>query len=58
MRESIRYFPTMVRWVGFRQTSIEVNHAAREEGTSNYNFKKLFNLALDIMLAYSDKPYD
>lgn len=56
MRESIRYFPTMVRWVGFRQTSIAVNHAAREEGTSNYNFKKLFNLALDIMLAYSDKP--
>ncbi|WP_373399127.1 glycosyltransferase family 2 protein [Algoriphagus halophilus] len=56
MRESIRYFPTMVKWVGFRQTSMEVVHAKREEGTSNYNFGKLFNLALDIMLAYSDKP--
>ncbi|SFB61516.1 glycosyltransferase family 2 protein [Algoriphagus aquimarinus] len=56
MRESIRYFPTMVKWVGFRQTSIEVVHAERTEGTSNYNFKRLFNLALDIMLAYSDKP--
>jgi len=56
MRERIRYFPTMVQWVGFEQTSINVVHASREEGSSNYNFKKLFNLALDIMLAYSDKP--
>ncbi|WP_339698800.1 glycosyltransferase family 2 protein [Algoriphagus aquimarinus] len=56
MRESIRYFPTMVKWVGFRQTSIEVIHAERTKGNSNYNFKRLFNLALDIMLAYSDKP--
>lgn len=56
MRESIRYFPTMVRWVGFRQTAIDVEHAANESRTSSYNFKKLFNLALDIMLAYSDKP--
>ncbi|MEB2779821.1 glycosyltransferase family 2 protein [Algoriphagus sp. C2-6-M1] len=56
MRESIRYFPTMVKWVGFRQTTLDVVHAEREEGSSNYNFKRLFNLALDIMLAYSDKP--
>jgi dolichol-phosphate mannosyltransferase len=56
MRESIRYFPTMVRWVGFRQTSIDVIHAANEERGSSYNFRRLFNLALDIMLAYSDKP--
>ncbi|WP_051287240.1 glycosyltransferase family 2 protein [Algoriphagus mannitolivorans] len=56
LRESIRYFPTMVRWVGFRQTAIEVDHAGNQERESSYNFKKLFNLALDIILAYSDKP--
>jgi dolichol-phosphate mannosyltransferase len=56
MRESIRYFPTMVRWVGFRQTAIDVIHAANDGRQSSYNFKRLFNLALDIMLAYSDKP--
>ncbi|MBC6369006.1 glycosyltransferase family 2 protein [Algoriphagus sp. AK58] len=56
MRESIRYFPTMVRWVGFRQTALDVVHAPNEERGSSYNFKRLFNLALDIMLAYSDKP--
>lgn len=56
MRESIRYFPTMIKWVGFKQTSIDIDHGARTEGSSNYSFKRLFNLGLDIMLAFSDKP--
>jgi glycosyltransferase involved in cell wall biosynthesis len=56
MRESIRYFPTMVRWVGFRQTTLDVVHAANSERVSSYSFNKLFNLGLDIMLAFSDKP--
>ncbi len=56
MRESIRVFPIMVRWVGFKQTKLNVHHAEREEGKTSYNFKRLFNLALDIVLAYSDKP--
>jgi polyisoprenyl-phosphate glycosyltransferase len=56
MRESIRYFPTMVKWVGFRTTKIEVTHEQRSAGKTTYNFGKLLDLALDIILAYSDKP--
>lgn len=56
MRESIRVFPIMVRWVGFHQTEIDVTHGEREEGKTSYNFNQLLNLALDIVLAYSDKP--
>ncbi|WP_460609363.1 glycosyltransferase family 2 protein [Hymenobacter terrigena] len=56
MRESIRYFPTMVRWVGFRSGGLAVTHAERSEGTSSYNLRSNINLALDIILAYSDKP--
>ncbi len=56
MRENIRYFPTMVRWVGFRAGGLAVAHAERPEGTSSYNLRRLLNLALDIILAYSDKP--
>lgn len=56
LRESIRYFPTMVKWVGFNKTTIIVNHSEREDGESGYNFKKMLNLAIDIILAYSDKP--
>ncbi len=56
MRESIRYFPTMVKWVGFKSTKVNVEHDERNEGESSYNLKRLINLALDIILAYSDKP--
>ena len=56
MPESIRYFPTMVRWVGFKGTSVSVEHAKRKKSKTSYNFTSLLNLALDICLAYSDKP--
>jgi glycosyltransferase involved in cell wall biosynthesis len=56
MRESIRYFPSMVKWVGFKAAKIDVEHSLRLEGKSSYNFRKLFTLALDIILANSVKP--
>jgi polyisoprenyl-phosphate glycosyltransferase len=56
MSESIRYFPTMVKWVGFRCTTLDVKHSERKEGKSSYNFRRLMHLAMDIILANSDKP--
>lgn len=56
LRESIRYFPTMIKWLGFSTTKVDVDHAFRTHGNSNYNLHKMLNLALDIMLAFSDKP--
>jgi len=56
MREPIRYFPTMVRWVGFRQTKVDVVHGERETGRSAYNFRKMLRLAKDIILANSERP--
>lgn len=54
--ESIRFFPTQVNWVGFKQTAITISHGERDEGKSSYTFSKLLKLALDIMLSNSDKP--
>jgi dolichol-phosphate mannosyltransferase len=56
MGDRARFFPVMVRWTGFRRTSIPVQHDARGNGGSSYTLKKLLKLALDIMLSYSDKP--
>jgi len=56
MQENIRYFPAMMNWVGFDRVSIPVQHAKRPQGQSSYNFKKQISLAVDIILAYSDKP--
>lgn len=56
LKDSIRYFPSIIKWIGFKQTKIEINHSSRYLGETSYNFKKLLNLATDIILAYSDKP--
>lgn len=56
MGDHIRYFPTMVKWVGFNQTSIKIDHAKREQGKSSYSFHRLLLLSLDVMISFSDKP--
>lgn len=56
VREQIRYFPVMIRWVGFNSTKIEIIHSERTIGETSYNFRKLLNLGLQVILAYSDYP--
>lgn len=56
MPEQNRYFPTMVRWIGFRTSTIDVRHDSRQAGRSGYDFSKLLRLAADIILANSEKP--
>jgi polyisoprenyl-phosphate glycosyltransferase len=56
MREPMRAFSPMVRWVGFNKGFIDVEHGERLQGKSTYSYKKVFALASDIILSYSDKP--
>lgn len=56
MKDQIRFFPTMIQWVGFRKYYLPVQHSERFEGKSSYNLKSLFRLALNSILAFSDKP--
>lgn len=56
LREPLRSFAVMIKWVGFKSTSIFVEHAERFEGKSTYNFRRLLHLAIDVSLAFSDKP--
>jgi dolichol-phosphate mannosyltransferase len=56
MKDHIRYFPTMSQWVGFRKAFLEVKHSKRETGKSSYSFNKLFHLAFNNIIAFSDKP--
>jgi len=41
---------------GFPTANIEVEHAERFEGNSTYTFAKLWKLAAETIIAYSDKP--
>lgn len=56
MGEQLRFFGGLVQWMGFPTSSIEVEHAKRFEGKSTYTFAKLWKLAAETIIAYSDKP--
>lgn len=56
MGDYVRFFPLFIRWVGFNIDYIEVQHSSREEGKSNYTLRKLWNLALDNIISFSNKP--
>lgn len=55
MRESHRGFVMYIMWMGFHWTTLDVEHNSRFEGTSSYNFKKRFEMALDLLTSQSDK---
>jgi dolichol-phosphate mannosyltransferase len=56
MREQLRFFGGLINWLGFPTATIDVQHDARYEGRSTYTFRKLRALAMDTIIAYSDKP--
>lgn len=56
MREQLRFFGGLMQWVGFSTTSIPVQHSERFSGRTSYSFSKLWKLAIETIMAYSDKP--
>jgi len=56
IREQLRFFPSLAGWLGFSVATIDAAHAARFQGKTSYTFSKLWRLAIDTIIAYSDKP--
>jgi glycosyltransferase involved in cell wall biosynthesis len=56
MREQLRFLGGLITWMGFPMTSIDVRHAESYSGKSTYTLRKLWKLASETIIAYSDKP--
>ncbi len=56
MNEQLRWYPGMIRWLGFPTATVGVAHAARSYGKSSYSFRKLLHFAIDVVCISSDKP--
>lgn len=56
MRERLRFFGGLVSWMGFPTATIDVQHDERFSGQTSYTFRKLWKLASETIIAYSDKP--
>ncbi len=56
MPEHHRFLRGMRSWVGFRQIGVPYNREHRAAGKSKYSISKLFLLALDGLLTFSEAP--
>ncbi|MDR1984470.1 MAG: glycosyltransferase family 2 protein [Prevotellaceae bacterium] len=56
MKESSRSFPSLIEYLGFKKTVIDVKHAERFEGKTSYSLSKLLHLTTDVILSNSNKP--
>ncbi len=56
MREQLRFFGALLNWTGFPTATIHTQHDERHDGRSTYTLAKLWRLASDTIIAYSEKP--
>ena len=56
INDYIKFFPLFINWVGFKSTSIPIEHSNREEGKSSYSISRLLKLAFNVIISFSDKP--
>lgn len=56
MPESDLFFRGLVKWIGFKQISIDYSLAERMTGKTKYTFKKMMRFALFGISAFSTKP--
>ena len=56
MREQNRAYTLFLKWLGYRQTAIEIEGDARFEGKSSYNLKRKLTMASQFITTQSNKP--
>ena len=56
MSEQTRFFPSQIKYLGFNDTAIDVEHCERPEGKSSYSFVKRFKLGMEVIVSNSNKP--
>jgi polyisoprenyl-phosphate glycosyltransferase len=56
LRETHRFVRGLVAWVGFKQTEIEYDRAARVAGETKYPLRKMLSFAIDGIASFSIQP--
>jgi dolichol-phosphate mannosyltransferase len=54
--ERRKFFSALLVWSGARIGTVRVRHEARHAGATHYNFTKLINHTLDLIVGFSSKP--
>ena len=54
--EKARFYPSTLKWLGFKREEINAAHGTRFGGKASYSVKKRIKLAMDVILSFSDRP--
>lgn len=55
MREQHRSYVMYLKWLGYRQATVDVERDARYEGKSSYSLRKRIKMAFELLTSQSDK---
>lgn len=56
MKENHKFLRGQIAWIGYKQTYVEYDRAERNAGVTGYSYKKMINLALNGVTAFSNVP--
>lgn len=56
MREQNRAYTLFLKWLGYRQTAIDIEADPRFEGKSSYNLRRKIKMATEFITSQSNKP--
>lgn len=56
LKDSVRSFPILINYLGFKKCFLEVRHSERYQGKSSYSLDKLFASASSAIIGHSNKP--
>lgn len=56
MRETQRYTKGLFCWIGYKKKEVVYHKASRTEGKSAFNYRSLFNLAIDGITSFTTAP--
>lgn len=56
MPEREKFLRGQIAWMGFNQTSVAYDRAARQAGDTGYTYRKMIGFALDGITSFSDFP--
>jgi glycosyltransferase involved in cell wall biosynthesis len=56
LSENTRFYGSSILWLGYRKGEVSAQHGTRFAGKPSYTISKRIRLALDVIIAFSDRP--
>jgi glycosyltransferase involved in cell wall biosynthesis len=54
--ENSRFYVSTIKWLGFKNSFVLAEHGKRFSGRPSYTFRKRIKLAVDVIVAFSERP--